>query len=377
MLQKITKNGDTSTDYAKVIITDKFGNVKKISASSGAVWGFITGTLIAQTDLISYLTTTYFPIPTGTISQYIDGTGALQTFPTITNGTVTSVAALTLGTTGTDLSSTVANPTTTPVITLNVPTASATNRGALSSTDWSIFNNKQTDLFEFNTKQGFNFFEDFLGSPANNSYNSYGIGTATIGTGAVCIPNTTYPNRTNQQGVLQMGTGTTATGILAIRVGDNNNPAHYLGNGIYTIQSFVNIETLSTLTERFFAIIGSTTGANFAITNGIFFIYDEGIGTYGAASPNFKCITSSGLVRTATITSIPVVASQWYVLKIVNANATSVEFFIDGVSVATHTTNIPTIITPRVAMQKTIGITNRNMFCDYLAVKQIYTTPRV
>jgi hypothetical protein len=58
-------------------------------------------------------------------------------------GTVTSVAALTLGTTGTDLSSTVANGTTTPVITLNVPTASATNRGALSSADWSVFNGKQ------------------------------------------------------------------------------------------------------------------------------------------------------------------------------------------------------------------------------------------
>lgn len=60
-----------------------------------------------------------------------------------TNGTVTSVAAITLGTTGTDLSSTVATGTTTPVITLQVPTASAANRGALSSTDWTTFNNKQ------------------------------------------------------------------------------------------------------------------------------------------------------------------------------------------------------------------------------------------
>lgn len=61
-------------------------------------------------------------------------------------GTVTSVAALTLGTTGTDLSSTVATSTTTPVITLNVPTASATNRGVLSTTDWSAFNGKQNAL---------------------------------------------------------------------------------------------------------------------------------------------------------------------------------------------------------------------------------------
>ena len=61
-------------------------------------------------------------------------------------GTVTSVAALTLGTTGTDVSSSVATGTTTPVITLNIPTASSTNRGALSSTDWSTFNNKQAAL---------------------------------------------------------------------------------------------------------------------------------------------------------------------------------------------------------------------------------------
>jgi len=93
-----------------------------------------------------------------------------NTFNNKGSGTVTSVAALTLGTTGTDLSSTVANSTTTPVITLNVPTASATNRGALSSTDWTTFNNKQstsapvtktadfsvaaTDLWLINNKSG-------------------------------------------------------------------------------------------------------------------------------------------------------------------------------------------------------------------------------
>jgi hypothetical protein len=50
---------------------------------------------------------------------------------------VTSVAALTLGTAGTDLSSTVANPTTTPVITLNVPTASALNRGVITAAQFA------------------------------------------------------------------------------------------------------------------------------------------------------------------------------------------------------------------------------------------------
>jgi hypothetical protein len=204
MIQILDKYGNTSTDDGRVIILDANGNVKKITSGGGGpptgpaggdlsgtypnpsvVWangqpiydlvyyplstnpaGYLTSTsadllyyplvanpagYLTSSALTPYLTTaaaalTYYPIPTGTTAQYIDGTGAFQTFPTITSGTVTSVAALTLGTTGTDLTSTVANPTTTPVITLNVPDASAGARGALTSADWTTFNNKQNAL---------------------------------------------------------------------------------------------------------------------------------------------------------------------------------------------------------------------------------------
>jgi len=81
------------------------------------------------------------PAATTSVNGYLTSTD-WTTFNNKGNGTVTSVAALTLGTTGTDLSSTVANGTTTPVITLQVPTASASNRGALSAADWTTFNAK-------------------------------------------------------------------------------------------------------------------------------------------------------------------------------------------------------------------------------------------
>lgn len=117
-----------------------------------------------------------FPASSGTIAL-VGGSGV---------GTVTSVAALTIGTTGTDITSTVANSTTTPVITLNVPTASATNRGALSSTDWTTFNNKQSALTNPVTGTGTtNYLPKFTGaSTIGNSQvfdngTNVGIGNAT------------------------------------------------------------------------------------------------------------------------------------------------------------------------------------------------------
>jgi hypothetical protein len=111
-----------------------------IASSGSSSYNSSTGVLNVPTYTLSGLG----GVPT-TRSITINGTAFdLSADRSYSVGTVTSVAALTLGTTGTDLNSTVANGTTTPVITLNIPTASATNRGALSSTDWTTFNSKFT-----------------------------------------------------------------------------------------------------------------------------------------------------------------------------------------------------------------------------------------
>ena len=121
------------------------GIVTKVSAGNGEIFVKVqNGFELKEIHDVDVITTT-------PINGHILGfDGTLWVNKTVagwlgfTPGTVTSVSALTLGTTGTDLSSTVANGTTTPVITLNVPTASATNRGALSTTDWTTFNGKFT-----------------------------------------------------------------------------------------------------------------------------------------------------------------------------------------------------------------------------------------
>jgi hypothetical protein len=289
-----------------------------------------------------------------------------------------------------------------------VPTASATNRGLLSSANWSTFNSKQDALISgtniksingnsivgagnelvFNydrAKYGFEGFSDFI-SPAvgNNAIDpSY---TVFVGGAAAAILISGAPSvrATNQQGFIQPATGSTNTGHAGIYGTTSGNNFMALGGGAVSFATSTLIPTLSNGTERYRIVLGfGTTALNTSDITGIFFTYDEGgIQNGTSASPNWQCITSVSSVRTLTVTSVAASTTAWQKFSIeINAASTSVEFYIDNVLVATHTTNIPSgllqLVTPKIQIGKSIGTTARSFFADYFGYKQTYTTPRI
>jgi hypothetical protein len=115
------------------------------SVGSGTVTSVALTTPAAFTVTGSPITTTGTLAITGAGNgaQYIDGTGALQTFPSIPTGTVTSVG-LSSATSGVTIGSTPV--TTSGTITLAIATATGAQNGLLSSTDFTTFNGKQNTI---------------------------------------------------------------------------------------------------------------------------------------------------------------------------------------------------------------------------------------
>lgn len=226
-------------------------------------------------------------------------------------------------------------------------------------------------------KRMVSFFTDFLTAVSSLD----GLIQQTSG-GIISQSGISIPNRTNQQGLIYYSTATASTN-WANHI-TSATAILWFGGGAWNYETSININNLSTVTERFRWVngFGSNT-ANGAEIDGVFFTYDEGGTLNGtAASPNWQCVTVANSVRTLTTTSTAVTANAWNKLRIeVNAAGTSVAFYVNGSLVATHTTNIPLASNNRFVfvkqgIAKTIGATARLVYCDYIGYENILTTPR-
>lgn len=197
----------------------------------------------------------------------------------------------------------------------------------------------------------------------------------TTGTAASCqVPNGGLLG-TNDYGLLQCDTGTTATG-RGMAVGSTD--MFTMGAGVTTFETRVYLDDLSDDTEdfTFFAGFSDSVGSTFGVDTVAFRYSDDEL------AGNWVGFTRSNSTETTCDTTVAVTADAWHKLKlVVNAAGTSVGFYVGGTLRCTITTNIPTTtarstgIVP-VQILKTLGNTQRNVYVDYTYIRVDLATAR-
>lgn len=147
-----------------------------------------------------------------------------------------------------------------------------------------------------------------------------------------------------------------------------------VGGGEIIYETLINVGTLSTAADEYIILNGLVDGrAADTITDGIYWEYDR------TNSVNWIGVTESGGTRTEVDSGVAVSVgtSAWVTLTIViNAAGTSVEFFLNGTSAGTSTTNITSNgMQYFIRSEKSASTGSQNvLYIDYIYFRNTLTT---
>lgn len=218
----------------------------------------------------------------------------------------------------------------------------------------------------------FNFVDDFIYVTLGDSpyFNGFASGSGAFA-GSSIISGT---DAQGHPGMIQMSTGSTSSGKAAIMMWNGIGGPFMLGGGVFTNQWVMILSSLSIAGQRYACMVGM--GYNSLVVdqdNGVYFRYSDNVN-----SGNWQIVAANNSIRTTTNTSVPADTDFHNYKIVVNAAGTSAEYFIDGVSVGTIASNIPTIfnITPAVNLVKSVGGTSANILVDLCTIDIVLTNPR-
>lgn len=186
------------------------------------------------------------------------------------------------------------------------------------------------------------YFDDFMEYQNGVDTGNFPYWAITNGTGAIGRSQPTSSD-TNRNGIIAMSGGSASTGYSLAMISVQNI---FLGNCAYSFSTSLQMATVGINgTNDYTSRVGFID--NWPTTNNcIYLTVDFSL----ASDHNWKLVTKKG--GTATVADTGIAAdTSWHNMRVeINNAGTSVTAFIDGVSVATSSTNIPnnTVIGPAI-----------------------------
>lgn len=225
----------------------------------------------------------------------------------------------------------------------------------------------------YNPQWCFGITEDFSGADSE----FFSIGTNETSGSSFINPT----NITNQHpGIVTLTTGTDSTGIGEVLGVTSNNGwdgSFLTGGGELSCEFCFNIPTLSDGTDTYRFRIGFSD----QVASGATGFYEASLGYHSPTSANWILQTARNNSHTDNISSTPV-TTGWNKGKVViNADASLITYYINGISIGTVSTNIPdqgstSNIGFVASIIKSAGTTARTVDIDYIKLKQKITNRR-
>ena len=190
-----------------------------------------------------------------------------------------------------------------------------------------------------------------------------GFGAGQSGTSAGSrTTDTTYANTTeNVFGMVTIDGGNDTNSHAVITRG----VSMFFGSHALKLRMRTAISHIGDVTDNYTVRFGfGDANASGESADGAYFKYN-----YNVIGGNFECTTSTASTRTDSDSGVAATAGEFKVFEIhVNEAGTSVAFYIDGVLVATNTTNIPTgsnYTSIHFQCVKSAGTNERDLFLDW------------
>lgn len=247
------------------------------------------------------------------------------------NSDTTAAQALTVGTAGTDFA--ITNPGSGSHV-FNLPTASASNRGALSSADWTTFNNKGSGTVTAVSIASAN---GFAGSSSGGATPALTLSTSITGVlkGNATAISAATAGTDYSAGTSALSTGilksTTTTGALTIAVaGDFPTLNQNTSGNAATVTTNANLTGPITSVGNATSIAAQTgTGTTFAMSASPSFtgVVGHAVGAVGAPSIYFTGSATTGLYARAADT-----------VTISIAGTKCAEFGVNGIGIGSNGT---------------------------------------
>jgi hypothetical protein len=276
-------SGGSPQFYGEIYKVDASNNFTLVASGSTNPEGITNGTTIdqyftsipvPQTSLLvtDRLAIRIYVIPAGrTITLHTENSNLCEVLTTFStglnalNGLTAQVQYFATGTSGTDF----AISSVTDTHTFNLPTASATNRGALSSADWSTFSGKVGGSGATNFLPKWTSGSALGNSAIYDNGGNIGIGTTTASSKLYVVGDATFFNATNNVG-FSLISGTSAYSTYV----------HFATGSLRIYSTFAGVDTIS-LTSAGNLLIGTTTdgGQRLQVQGTSYFSDNVGIGS--------------------------------------------------------------------------------------------------